>query len=237
MNKERILQNYLPPNTVVQPVRRRRSAKRKKSPVRLSPGQVIALAVLGIAMLIAVILSSLAGTKLTTLRGERARAAEEFANQVSRHTVKYRDWIEHYAAYYNVDPAYIAAVILRESSYNPTAVSSANARGLMQLMPDTGTWMAEKAGIRDYTLDMLFDPETNIRLGTRYIDYLAGKFDGDPILIACGYHAGAGNVDAWLKKYSRDGKTLAIEEIPMADTRSYAGKVLNAYAIYQQFYY
>ncbi len=231
------MQNLLPPNTAVQPVRRRRSVKRKKRPVRITRGQGLVLTVLAMMLILAICLSSVAGARLNDLRAARENEAQEFARQVARHTVKYRDLIEKYAAYYNVDPAYVAAVILRESSYDPNAVSHANARGLMQLMPDTGTWMAEKAGLSGYTLESLFDPETNIRLGTRYIDYLAGKFDGDPILIACGYHAGAGNVNSWLQKYSKDGKTLSIEEIPMEDTRSYAGKVLNAYSIYQQFYY
>ncbi len=231
------MQNLLPPSTT-SPVRRRRAVRhRKRRAVRLSRGQALALAVMGVFLIVAVALSSVAGARLGDLRAAREAEEKEFARQVSRHTVKYRDLIERYAAQYGVEPAYIAAVILRESSYDPNAVSYANARGLMQLMPDTGTWMAEKAGLADYTLESLFDPEINIRLGTRYIDYLAGKFDGDPVLIACGYHAGAGNVSAWLQKYSEDGKTLAVDEIPMEDTRSYAGKVLNAYAIYQQFYY
>ena len=55
--------------------------------------------------------------------------------------------------------------------------------------------------------------------------------------MACAYHAGQGNVRSWLQKYSPDGKTLSIDEIPTDDTRYYAGKVLNAYAIYQQHYY
>ena len=231
-------QNLLPPTTAAQPARRRRAAKRKKRrPIKWTRGQILAVAVMSACLVAAVFLSSAAQARLNDLRETRRNQAEEFARQVARHTVKYRDLIEKYAAYYNVDPAYVAAVILRESSYDPRAVSYANARGLMQLMPDTGTWMAEKAGLSGYTLESLFDPEINIRLGTRYIDYLAGKFNGDPILIACGYHAGAGNVNAWLQKYSSDGKTLAVDQIPMEDTRSYAGKVLNAYAIYQQFYY
>ena len=60
----------------------------------------------------------------------------------------------------------------------------------------------------------------------------------DPILVACGYHAGWRNVrDSWLPNYSLDGKTLTIDQIPKADTRTYAGRVLNSYAIYLQHYY
>ena len=107
----------------------------------------------------------------------------------------------------------------------------------MQIMPDTGEWLAGKISLADYTVERLFEPEISIQMGCWYLGYLSRLFDGDPVLVACAYHAGQGNVRSWLQKYSPDGKTLSIDEIPTDDTRYYAGKVLNAYAIYQQHYY
>lgn len=163
---------------------------------------------------------------------------QAYEKEVARHKVRYEEHIRYYAAVNNIDPAFVAAVIRRESDYDPLAVSSVGARGLMQIMPDTGEWLAGKVDVYDYTPESLFDPETNIKMGCWYLGYLSRKFSGDPITIACAYHAGQGNVeDHWLPKYSANGKSLTLDEIPMDDTKYYARKVLEAYAIYQQNHY
>ena len=175
--------------------------------------------------------------KISELRDERAKIETERRNTVLRHQPAYTDLIEYWAERNGIEPAFVCAVIYRESHYDPGAVSSAGARGLMQLMPDTGTWWAGNLGIREYTAESLFTPDMNIRLGVRYLRYLSDKFDGDPILVACGYHAGQGNVESWIRKYSSDGKTLSLDEIPMEDTQTYARRVMESYAIYLQYYY
>ncbi len=157
---------------------------------------------------------------------------------IARHKVRYEDQIRYYAAVNNIDPAFVAAIIKRESDYDPRAVSSAGARGLMQIMPENIDWLAGKVGLYDYAVDTLFDAEENIKMGCWYLGYLSRLFDGDPITVACAYHAGQGNVrDHWLPKYSANGKTLTLDEIPMDNTKYYARKVLEAYAIYQQHHY
>ena len=99
-------------------------------------------------------------------------------------------------------------------------------------------WLAGKVGLYDYAVDTLFDAEENIKMGCWYLGYLSRLFGGDPITVACAYHAGQGNVrDHWLPKYSSNGRSLTLDEIPMNDTKYYAGKVLEAYAIYQQHHY
>ena len=162
---------------------------------------------------------------------------EAYERKVWRTTVRYRDQIEREAKKYGLRPAYIAAIILNESSYDPGAVSSVGARGLMQLLPDTGKWIAGKIGLSGYTDESLFDADTNLRLGAWYLDFLSDRYGGDPVLVACAYHAGHGNVDTWLTRYSRDGRTLSYAEIPMENTRSYARKVVDSYAIYLENYY
>ena len=163
---------------------------------------------------------------------------QAYEKEVTRHKVRYEEYIRYYASLNNIDPAFVAAVIKRESDYDPRAVSSAGARGLMQIMPENLDWLAGKVDLYDYTVDTLFDAEENIKMGCWYLGYLSRLFDGDPITIACAYHAGQGNVrDHWLPKYSSNGKSLTLDEIPMDDTKYYARKVLEAYAIYQQNHY
>ncbi|MBP3656539.1 MAG: lytic transglycosylase domain-containing protein [Clostridia bacterium] len=178
-------------------------------------------------------------TKDYLARQEERRRLEAEAAEKAQHPLIYADLIVANSLQQGLDPALVAAVILRESSYNPEAVSYAGARGLMQLMEDTAQWVAHKLDEDDasYSFDNLFDPETNIRYGTWYLGYLSRRFDGDEKKIVCAYHAGQGNVDSWLKNpaYSSDGVTLDV--IPTEDTAAYAGRVLKARSVYQKYYF
>ena len=136
-----------------------------------------------------------------------------------------------------IHPAYVAAIILRESSYDPKATSSVGARGLMQVMESTFEFVRKKLGEDNTTFADMYDPTTNIRYGCWYLGYLSRMFNGDPIKIACAYHAGPNNVKLWIMNYTADGQTLTLDEIPKDDSRYYAGKVVNAYDIYYQHYY
>lgn len=216
----------------------RYSGRGKKKRGRLfSPAQraVLLAALCGVVLCLAFFLVSSARLADQTRLMEEEQAA--YDRRVWRTTVRYREQIIREAQQYGLRPAFVAAIILNESSYDPSAVSSVGARGLMQLLPDTGRWVAGKLGIRDYTDDLLFDAETNLRLGVWYLDFLSDRYGGDPVLVACAYHAGHGNVDTWLTRYSRDGRTLSLDEIPMENTRSYARKVVDSYAIYLENYY
>ncbi|MFA5623554.1 MAG: lytic transglycosylase domain-containing protein [Bradymonadales bacterium] len=113
---------------------------------------------------------------------------------------------------YNIPEAFIRAVIKIESNYNPNAVSSAGAMGLMQLMPAT----AEHMGVKDS-----FDPRDNIFGGTKYLRRLADRYNGDINLVLSGYHAGPGNVE----KY---------QGIPFAKTQNYVKNVYHYYKLYQK---
>lgn len=178
---------------------------------------------------IAVTLLGLAGLGLWLLFASKPEVT------VQRYPVEYEEIIRAQAAENGIDPAWPAAVILAESSYRPEAVSSANAQGLMQLLPDTAQWIAEKYGER-YEEGCLFDPPTNIRYGCWYLGFLYRRFDGDMICATAAYHAGQGQVDAWLSnpEYSQDGATLS--KIPFETTNTYVKRVLKYYEKYVQLY-
>ena len=89
-----------------------------------------------------------------------------------------RTLIEQYAAENNLQPAFVASIVLNESSYRTDAESGVGARGLMQLMPETAQWIAGKLKLENYSFAMVYDAETNIRFGTWYLNYLAGLFQG-----------------------------------------------------------
>ncbi|WP_300300438.1 lytic transglycosylase domain-containing protein [Anaerosolibacter sp.] len=150
--------------------------------------------------------------------------------------IHYKSLVEKYANEYDLDPFLVAAIIRTESKFNEKAKSPKEAKGLMQIAPITGEWAAKELEINDYTEDMLYIPEINIRIGCWYIDRLRGEFDGRLQLILAAYNGGSGNVNKWLNnpEYSQDGVTL--KEIPFWETRAYVDKVLKSFKIYSILY-
>ena len=147
----------------------------------------------------------------------------------------YQDTIKQEAEAYNADPYLVAAIIWAESSFNAEAESSSGARGLMQIMPDTGEWIAGKIEMDTFSPNDLFNPEVNITLGCWYLHYLSNRFDSDVIIILAAYNAGPNRVAEWLdnEEYGTDGKLNAI---PYPETEEYIKRVQHAYEIYQTYY-
>jgi len=124
-----------------------------------------------------------------------------------------------------------------ESSFRSDAVSYAGAMGLMQIMPDTGEWLAGKFDEKQgYTSDVLYQPETNLKYGCWYLNWLMKRYEHDRTLATAAYHAGHGTVDRWLAdpSVSSDGKTLS--HIPYDSTRTYVARILKACQKYQELY-
>ena len=149
--------------------------------------------------------------------------------------MEYTELIRSNAALQGIEPAQVAAVILAESGYDPMAVSNVNAQGLMQIMPDTGKWLAGKFD-EEYTEGCLFDPATNIRYGSWYLGYLMRRYDGDMTCATAAYHSGQGTVDKWLADpaLSSDGRTLAV--INGKNAQVYVRRVLEYYEKYREMY-
>ena len=150
--------------------------------------------------------------------------------------MSYRNSINIYSKQFNVDPYLVAAIINVESSYDKTAISNKEARGLMQISPTTGQWAAEDLSIEDFSLDLLFEPEINIMIGTWYLNMLSDEFDHNIQLILAAYNGGSGNVRKWLEndEYCEDG--IYLKKIPFKETRDYVEKVLKNYKVYKILY-
>lgn len=127
---------------------------------------------------------------------------------------EFDDIVNGIATEHNIEPALIFAVINAESGFDKTAVSPVGAKGLMQLMPRTAEFMADKLGL-GFSEDRLFEPEFNITLGTAYLARLLNRFDLDDAIAA--YNAGEGNVANWLAN--------DLTQIPFRETRNYVRRV------------
>ena len=156
--------------------------------------------------------------------------------ELRRYPVAFAPEIRASAEEYRLNPYMVIAVMRCESTFDPNAVSGVGASGLMQIMPETGAWIAEQLGEQDaYSLERLFDPETNIRYGCWYLRYLCDLFSGDFKLVVCAYNAGQGNVAKWLANpdYAQNG---ALSVIPFDSTATYYERVETAYARYEALY-
>lgn len=148
----------------------------------------------------------------------------------------YRETIIENARKNQLDPALVAAVIYVESKFDPQAVSYRGAIGLMQIMPETGQWVADQVGLQAVDRRKLRSYETNIFIGTWYLRYLLDQIDQDPVVALAAYNAGWNRVQEWLRDDVWDGRLDNLEQIPYPETRSYVQRVLKVYRIYRYLY-
>lgn len=143
--------------------------------------------------------------------------------------------IRRQAAEKRLDPALIAAVIYAESKFEPRP-SAAGAQGLMQILPATAYYLAHLSGGTSFTAGDLASPSVNVAYGSYYLRYLLNHYEGNEMLAVAAYNGGLANVDAWVARASADGTTLAVGDIPFAETREYVRRVLAAQRDYQATY-
>ena len=145
----------------------------------------------------------------------------------------YSELVVTYSEKAGIDPSLAYAVMKAESSFFPAATSPVGARGLMQLMPKTAAMILHEKKIEP---ERLYDPELNIRLGTKYLRDMIDKYGGNQTAVIASYNAGASNVNRWLKTYANLKGVEFIESIPFAETRDYVKKVLSVAALYKRLY-
>ena len=152
----------------------------------------------------------------------------------NNYPINYIEEIQKYSDEYGVDPKVVLAIMRVESNFKSDATSKVNAKGLMQILPDTAKHIAKLMQVDVNSLD-LNDPETNIKIGTYYIKYLTQNFSNMDTVYAA-YNGGIGSVNTWLKdaKYSNDGVTLY--NIPSSETKHYVYKVNKALKAYEILY-
>ena len=150
--------------------------------------------------------------------------------------LKYQTEVEKYCEEYKLDKLLIYAIMKAESNFETNITSGSGACGLMQLMESTAEEMAEKVGYENYTKELLYQPDVNIMLGTKYFSELLKQYDDNIYLALTAYNAGIGNVAKWIEGgiIRQDGTD--IENIPYKETNNYVRKILRDYRIYQKLY-
>lgn len=155
----------------------------------------------------------------------------------AQYPLRYEALIVENAERFGLEPWHVAAVVRCESSFVPTAVSNVGAMGLMQIMPDTGEWLAGKFDEEEtFSSELLYEPEINLKYGCWFLQWLMDRYEGDRTLATAAFHAGHRTVDEWLEDpaVSPDGKTL--QNIPYSSTNTYVERVLKACEKYQELY-
>lgn len=147
----------------------------------------------------------------------------------------YYDEIVMQAEKAGIDPELLLAVAKVESNFRPDAVSPVGAIGIMQLMPDTGAWLAKRNG-EEASVEQLYEPAYNIRLGAEYLRFLLDYWDWDLPKAIASYNAGQSKVDLWLTEGVWDGSFDNADDIPYEETRDYLKKVTEVYRQYTRLY-
>lgn len=150
--------------------------------------------------------------------------------------VRYVAEINGAVAEHGLDPYLALAVIRVESNFRPRARSSVDARGLMQILPETGRWIAEMKGLGEFDPESLYDPAVNIEFGCWYLNYLLKLFENDEHLTLAAYNAGLGRVRQWLADEAWNGRPETVNMIPYAETRFFVRRVLAVRELYRLIY-
>jgi soluble lytic murein transglycosylase len=143
--------------------------------------------------------------------------------------------LQKHATARGLDPFLVAALTAQESTFDPVIRSSANAVGLMQVLPSTGRQFARKLKIPRFTAAMLTDPETNVRLGTAIFAESIRKFGGVHFALAA-YNAGDHRVAAWQRERPGMPQDVFIDDIPFPETQNYVKRILGTAEDYRRLY-
>ncbi|MDX2255367.1 MAG: transglycosylase SLT domain-containing protein [Pseudanabaenaceae cyanobacterium bins.39] len=145
----------------------------------------------------------------------------------------YWDSILEWSNERKISPALVLGLMRQESRFEAQILSSAGAIGLMQIMPETGSWIASKKGLSTYNLS---NPSDNIKFGTWYLDYTHSRYGNNSMLAIASYNAGPGAVADWVSSRPMNDPDDFVNSIPYSETRDYVSKVLGNYWNYLRLY-
>ena len=156
---------------------------------------------------------------------DRTKSERDFTQ---RFPSPFRDVMVNSTSALGLDMAWVYGLIRQESRFIMNARSHVGASGLMQLMPATARFVANKIGMTDFTPDAVNDINTNIQLGTNYLNMVLRDLDGSQAMATAAYNAGPGRPRTWRASLTRpvEGAVFA-ETIPFAETRGYVKNVLS----------
>jgi soluble lytic murein transglycosylase len=149
--------------------------------------------------------------------------------------VEYWSLLQKYASLRGLDPYLVAALVAQESNFDPEVRSSANAVGLMQVLPSTGRTYARKLGIRPFSAARLTNPEINVRIGTMIFSEEVRKYGGVHFALAA-YNAGGSRVVAWQRERPGLPQDEFIDDIPFPETQNYVKRILGTAEDYRRLY-
>ncbi len=154
---------------------------------------------------------------------ERTRDLHDFE---LRFLAPYRELAQQAARDNEIDEAWVFGLMRQESRFVNVARSSVGASGLMQIMPATARWIAQRLGIKKFKTQQMQDPAKNIQFGAYYLKHVQSTLDDSPVLATAAYNAGPSRAERW-----RDTKPMEaaiyIESIPFGETRDYVKKVMS----------
>jgi soluble lytic murein transglycosylase len=148
----------------------------------------------------------------------------------------YADSVEKYTKKFTVPDELVWGIMRAESSYRRDAISPVGALGLMQVMPFTGYKVAGLVGDKEFKPPQLLEPETAVKIGSRYLKRLMDRFDNTIPLVAAGYNAGPHRVKNWLVSFGTLETDEFIEHIPFLETRNYVKRVVSNAYVYAKLY-
>ncbi|AFY02312.1 soluble lytic murein transglycosylase [Bdellovibrio bacteriovorus str. Tiberius] len=148
----------------------------------------------------------------------------------------YSEHVEKYTKKFTVPEELVWGIMRAETHYRRDAISPVGALGLMQVMPFTGHKVATLLGEKEFKAPLLLQPETSVKIGSRYLKRLMDRFENTIPLVAAGYNAGPHRVKNWLSSFGNLETDEFIEHIPFLETRNYVKRVVSNAYIYSQLY-
>ncbi len=145
----------------------------------------------------------------------------------------YQEVILKWSEERQLNPLLVTSLIRQESRFEKEIRSSAGAVGLMQVLPSTGEWVAQKINLKDYSLT---EPNDNVTIGTWFFKYTHQEYENNSLLAIASYNAGPGNVSKWLQEYAKEDPDVFVENIPFPETKGYVESVFGNYWNYLLIY-